>query len=311
MLEPLPAAPKRIHLAFALTPEALAAARSLARKVADQGAIAASPAIGAWLEQGVPASSDRRTPLDPRLAPALAGLAELELWEEGAGPVRDAVMAKWSASPREVWRSAERDVMLRVIRTQKLVAMEVPDLFLQTELEGLVRAIERLDGPPCPIGSSPDVDPGPIVELRYAIERHATHDLSLGEHIDTFRALRTAERFADRPEDRLAAGEPLLVGDARGGHTSDDERLALENVRALHVMKASALVELAQQLAASLASLNHETRAAASRKLDADEAPALRGGDYVAAAAARLEAIAADAQLAERDGLMVIAALSE
>jgi hypothetical protein len=307
MLVPTPAAAKCPHQAFALTPPAVEEARRLARKVVDDGALAATPAIGAWLGSAAPARHDRRTALDPRVAAAMARVASMTLPEGDAGTLREAALAAWSPTPRDVWREAERSVVYCVLRLERLVALDAPSIIVESELAALQRAVPRLDGEARVLGAAPEDDPGGLVELRYAIVHHARFDLSLGTHTETLRAVRGNERSAEGPA--LSAGEPLVPSaalEARHDGADEHERRLLDNLRFWKIGSAMDLAEVASELADGLAEIPARARAKAARALDKDEARSLRGGDYVAAAEARLREIADDARAAARDGLVVL-----
>lgn len=312
MLEAAPRAAKFPHQAFALAPEAVAEAERLARRVAEEGALAASPAIGAWLSSAPPISHDRRTSLDPRIDGLVVRLRAAKLWEETAEK-RDQAIAAWSAAPRDVWRTPERTAAHRVLRALRLIELDAPAIILEAELDGLAAAIAALDGPPPSVWSGPEEDPGPIVELRHAVPRHARHDLSFGTHTETFRALQTKKRFAEEPQHELSSGEPLVpfaTLEARAKIAGDGERFVLDNLRFWKVAPASVLAEVATELADRLAEIPARARGKANRDLDVDEAADLRGGDYVVSAEARLREIAADAAEAEREGLQVVSEMS-
>lgn len=294
------------HAAFALTAADADAAEALARRAASVGPRAASPDIARWLETGRPAVADHRTPLDPRVDAAMTRLRMLALHPEGdAFAQRAEVLSAWSAAPREVWREAERALVSRVYRAERLVALDAPDLIVRVELEGVARALEGLDGEPRRMGSAPEMDPGPFVELRYAIERHAVLDLSLGAHGETLRAL----SLDDDPEGSLAAGAPLIL---EGALAVDDpfEQSIIERLHRWKRVSASVIAARSEALVAELEAVSPSARAAINLRLDADEAEPLRGGDYVAAARDRLSQIAALSTRAAREGLVVLATLA-
>jgi hypothetical protein len=116
------------------------------------------------------------------------------------------------------------------------------------------------------------------------------------------------------PEHELASGEPLVpfvMLEARAKQARDEgERIVLDHLRFWKVAPASVLAEVAAELADRLAEIPARGRAKVTRDLDEDEAADLRGGDYVASAEARLREIAADAEAAERDGLVVLSEMS-
>ncbi len=307
MLLAVPSTAALVHRAFALTRDDAAHARALAARIVEVGALAASPEIGGWLSAAKPVSHDRRTPLDPRVDDAVARLHAFTMrWPEMT-ETRDAAIAAWSSTPRDVWRSAEETVVHRVMRALKLLALDAPAIIVDTELDGLAAAISLLDGPAPRVHAAPTTDPGMYVELAHAIAVHAPVDLSLGTSTDVLARLGASDLSSLSPGELLAPASAMA---AREAVADDEERFVLAGLRAWRIGDPASLATAARAFLATLDDASTSQRAKLSKALDRSAPELLRGLDYVASTRTRLEEIAEDAEHAANAGLVLLSELA-
>jgi hypothetical protein len=317
MLERVPSSAKYPYRAFALAPPDAEEVRRLAHLVV-AGEPQSRAEILAFFERAAPRTSDlRRTPLDPRLSQVIAKLRVIaEGPSESAENVAIAI-ADFVDSPRDVFAEVELTAMNAALRSLRLIELDAPWIILDNDLQALARAISLLDTPPPPLPHpGPPDDSFEFLEVADVIVRHARFDLCLGLHSETLRVLeRVAKKhFGPDVAAGLCGGEPLLpfeLLDRRAAGASDGERMILSRLRFWKMgPDLETFEEVASELADRLAATTAAVRAKVTKELDEDAPPVLRGDDYVASAAARLRAMAADATSARSQGLVLSSEMS-
>ena len=338
MLLPLPESAKYVHDAHALAPadvDSLVAAGRVALGGDRTGAAARVAAVG---RSRARALRDEATPLDVAVvtrvrarllgllgrSPSLARRSEL-----------GATLATLSLAAHEVSARAEQHLASRALRLERLVEIDAPQMILDAEVNYLLEALlalDRLDHGERTAARDAIEDGEAHVSVQDAIVLCARRTMSLGLHSRTYDAV--MDFLEPKPKRRarppflweLAPGEPMLpLPDlseppaalferavlARGVWDEAVERQTLEEeLRAFREWRRcdepGALAALLREACNALAGITTRERRRLSRDIPCAFEDLVPCDDFVSVLAGVLDACARSADLADREGLVLL-----